>query len=248
MYNDYQQAYHDYCNTKRWDEKALLEKVVARYKKKQLVFDIQWQLKGLPVVEEKTIQTEEYAFIERNWVIQALFTFATSSLEKECRRLVEAINALTALCCLQKVKRLCCLKSSASDIRLEQDAKPPSVIDLPSLSDSIPIECKFTQCIFYLDEERLSALTRLKFFHSSGNLKKYFQRKYFYHHSNNKPIAFLHPKCNVKLESKMQLQNYATMVRKTLTWRSLNFYNQVLFFLKPITQNWCYFILFHFFD
>lgn len=219
VYDDYQRAYHDHRNTKRRHEKALLKEVVARYKKEQPVLDIQQQLKALSVVEEETVQTEEYAFIKRNRVIQALFTFATSSLEKECRRRVEAINALTALCRLQEARRPRRPKPSASDIKLEQDTKPPSVLDLPSLSDSIPIECESTQCIFCLGEEGLPALTPQKSFHSSGNLKKHFQRKYFCHHSNSKPIACPHPKCNVELESKMQLQNHAAMVHKTLIWR-----------------------------
>ncbi|MCJ1343077.1 hypothetical protein MMC31_001268 [Peltigera leucophlebia] len=85
-------------------EKALLKEVVAKYKKEQPVLDIQRQLKSLPVVEEETVQVEEYAFMERNRVIQALFTFATSSLEEKCRRRVEAVNALTALCRLQEAR------------------------------------------------------------------------------------------------------------------------------------------------
>lgn len=71
------------------------------------------------MIEEKIVQVEEYAFIERNRVILALFTFATSSLEEECRRWVEAINTFTALCCLQEARHLRHPKSSASDIRLE---------------------------------------------------------------------------------------------------------------------------------
>ena len=213
VYDGYQRAYHDHRNTKRRHEKALLQEVVARYKMEQPVLDIQRQLKGLPVVEEETVQTEEYAFMERNRVIQALFTFATSSLEEECRRRVEAINALTALCRLQEARRPRRPKSSASDIRLD----PPSVLDPQSLSDSIPIECKSTQCIFCLGEEGLPAVTRLKSFHSPGDLKKHFQRKHLRHHSNSKPIACPHPKCNVELESKMQLQNHAALVHKTLT-------------------------------
>lgn len=181
------------------------------------MLDIQRQLKGLPVVEEETVQVEEYAFMERNRVIQALFTFATSSLEEECRRRVEAINALTALCRLQEARRPRCPKPSTSDSRLKRDAKPPSALDPPILSDSIPIECKSTQCIFCLGEEGLPAVTRLKSFHSRGDLKKHFQRKHLCHHSNSKPIACPHPRCNIELESKMQLQNHAALVHKTLT-------------------------------
>lgn len=141
----------------------------------QPVLDIQRQLKGLPVVEEEKVQTEEYAFMEHNRVIQALFTFATSSLEEECRRRVEAINAMTVLCCLQEARRPRSPKISISDIKLN----PLSVFDSQSLSDSIPIEFKSTQYIFYLGEKGLPAVIRLKSFHSPGDLKKHFQRKHF---------------------------------------------------------------------
>lgn len=210
MYDNYQQVYLDHCNTKRRHEKALLKDVVARYKKEQPVLDIQRQLQGLPVVEEEMIQAEKYAFMERIWVIQALFTFAISCLEEECRRRVEAINALTALCRLQEARR-------PRRIRLKRDVKPLSVLDPPGLPDSIPIECKATQCIFCLGEERLPAVTRLKSFHSRGALKKHIQRKHLQHHSNSKPIACPHPRYYVKLRDKMHLQNHAALVHKTPT-------------------------------
>lgn len=69
MYDDYQWVYYNYCNTKQQYEKALLKKVAAKYKKEQPVLDIQQQLKDLPLVEEEMVQVEEYAFMERNWVI-----------------------------------------------------------------------------------------------------------------------------------------------------------------------------------
>lgn len=144
MYDDYQQAYYNHCNIKQRHKKTLLKEVIARYKKEQSVLDIQRQLKGLPVVEEKIIQAKEYVFIKHLQVIQTLFTFATPYLEKECKRRMEAINALTAFCCLQKARCLRHPKPSASDIRLKQDIKPLSIFDLPGLSDSILIECKAT--------------------------------------------------------------------------------------------------------
>lgn len=155
--------------------------------------------------------------MERIRAIQTLFTFTTSCLEEECRRRVEAINALTALYRLQEARRPRRLKPSASDIRLERDINPLFVLDLPDLSDSIPIECKATQCIFCLGKEGLPAVTRLKSFYSRGDLKKHIHRKHFQHHSNSKPIACPHPRCNVELSGKMHLQNYAALVYKTLT-------------------------------
>lgn len=84
VYDKYQQVSRDHRNMKRRHEEALLKEVIAKYKREQPVIDIQRQLKGLPVADKETVQVENYAFIDRVWVIQALFTFATPSLEKEC--------------------------------------------------------------------------------------------------------------------------------------------------------------------
>ena len=111
------------------------------------MIDIQRKLKGLPSEELETAKAEDYVFEERVRVIDTLLTFATSSPEEECKLRVEAINALTALCCLQEGKRPRRPKLSASVIK-ERHLTPPSVLDPASLSDSIPIECEPTQCIF----------------------------------------------------------------------------------------------------
>lgn len=157
------------------------------------------------IIKEEIVSTEEYAFIKCNWVIQILFIFTISSLKDECKCQIEAINTLIAFCCLQKARRPHCLKPSALDIKLEQDPKLPSVLNLSSLSDSILIKPKSTQYIFYLNKERLPALIYLKFFYSLDNLKKHFQRKYLCYHSNSKLITCFYLKDNIELESKMQL-------------------------------------------
>jgi len=97
VYEEYQRAYRAHRNQKRRLEESLLKEVKARYKREQPVIDIQRQLKGLPVVDEETIETAAYVFVERVNVIDTLLAFVTPSLEEECKRRVEAINALTAL-------------------------------------------------------------------------------------------------------------------------------------------------------
>ena len=57
------------------------------------MIDIQRQLKGLPVAEEKERKAEDYIFAERVRVIDTLFTFATDSPEEERQRRVAAISA-----------------------------------------------------------------------------------------------------------------------------------------------------------
>ena len=140
------------------------------------MIDIQRKLKGLPSEELETAKAEDYVFEERVRVIDTLLTFATSSPNEECKRRVEAINALTALCRLQEGKRPRRSKLSASVIK-ERHLTPPSVLDPASLSDSIPIECEPTQCIFCLGCVALPTETRLKSFHSRYDLKKHFHCK-----------------------------------------------------------------------
>ena len=217
VYDEYQNTYHAHRNMKRRREEALLQEVKARYKREQPVIDIQRQLKGLPSAELEKAKAEDYVFVERVRVIDAIFTFATSSPEEECRRRVEAINALTALCRLQEGKRTRRLKPSASDSQPERDLTRPAVLHLPSLSDSIPIECEATQCIFCLGCEALPTETRLKSFHSRGDLKKHFHRKHLRHHPAGQRIACPHPRCHVDLGSTVHSQNHADLVHKTPT-------------------------------
>lgn len=181
------------------------------------MIDIQRQLKGLPSVELETVKAEDYIFKERVWVIDALFTFASLSPEEECRQQVKVIDALTALCRLQEGKCSRRLKPSTLNIKLERDLTPPSTPQARRLSDSLPIECKPTQCIFCLSEEGLSAEKRLWTFSSCGDLKKHLHRKHLRHHPEGHPIACPHPKCQVDLTGTVHLQSHVELVHKTLT-------------------------------
>ena len=217
IYHEYQKAYLAHRNMKWRQEKALLQEVKARYKKDQPVIDIQRQLKGLLSVAPKTATVEDYVFIERVRAIDTLFTFTTSSPEEKRKRRMEAINALTALCCLQEGKRPCRPKASALTIKLKQNRTPLSALKGRSLSDSLPTECKPTQCIFCLGQEDLPAATRLRSFHSCGDLKKHFHREHLRHHPEGQPITCPHPKCHVDLTGRMYLQNHAALVHRTPT-------------------------------
>ena len=102
------------------------------------MIDIQ-RLKGLPSVELETVKVEDYIFVELIRVIDALFTFATSSPEEEGKRLVEAINALTALCRLQEAKRPFHLTGSVRHRPLVEFCDPLLLITLLTASSSSSI-------------------------------------------------------------------------------------------------------------
>ena len=212
IYDHYRQTYQAHRNLKRRHEKALLTKVKERYKKEQPVIDIQRQLKGLPIAEQEALHAAEYVFEERVHAIDALFTFATSSTEEECQRRVLAINALIALCKKQESQGF---RRRKADVKVKE--KQTSISPPPNMSETLPIECKATQCIFCLGNEDLSAADRLKAFASRGDLKKHFHRKHLRHHPYGQPIACPHPRCDVILNSTMHLQNHAEVVHKTPT-------------------------------
>jgi len=114
--------------------------------------------------------------VERVRIIETLFTFATSSSKEKCIRRVQAINAVTALCSLQEGRGFRRRQNSTSDIKRKKEGTPST------LSESLPLECQPTQCIFCLGDEGLPAEKRLWSFHSHGDLKKHFYRKHLRYH------------------------------------------------------------------
>ena len=123
-----------------------------------------------------------------------------------------AINTLIGLCKKQESQGF---RRRRVNVKVEE--KQTSVSPPPNLSEMLPVECKATQCIFYLGNEDLSAADRLKVFAARGDFKKHFHRKHLRHHPDGQPIACLYPRCDVTLEGAMHLQNHAEVVHKTRT-------------------------------
>lgn len=217
IHDRYKKACDDHCKNRRRHEKAFLRDVKTRFKKEQPVIDIQRQLEGLPPIEADVVSKTDYVFPERSRVIEALFTLATSSMKEECERRVEAIRALTILCSLQEGLFLYRQARSTSGIKPNQEETSTAALRLLSLSNSMPIECKPTQCIFCLGSEKLPTDLHLKSFYSRGDLKRHFWRKYLQHHPNGQSIKCSHPKCKISLQNKTHLQNHAELVHKTPT-------------------------------
>ncbi|KAL8809508.1 MAG: hypothetical protein Q9223_007917, partial [Gallowayella weberi] len=67
-----------------------------------------------------------------------------------------------------------------ADIKVKEEQT--SVSPPPSLSETLPVECEATQCIFCLGNEDLSAADRLRAFAARGGLKKHFHRKHLRHY------------------------------------------------------------------
>ncbi|KAI4087622.1 MAG: hypothetical protein L6R37_008299 [Teloschistes peruensis] len=212
LYNHYRQTYQALRNLRRRDEKAILTEVKERYKKEQLVIDIQRQLEGSPVAEQEALRTAEYVFAERVQAIDALFTFARSLVEEECQRRVTAINALIGLCKKQESQGF---RRRRANIKVKEQQ---TSVSLPlSLSETLRIEREATQCIFCLGNKDLSAADRLKAFAARGDLKKHSHRKHLRHYRDGQPIACPHPRCDMTLDGAMHLQSLTEVVHKIRT-------------------------------
>ena len=221
LYDHYRQVYQAHRNLKRRHEKILLTKIKKKYKKKQSMIDIQRQLKKLSMTKQKILQTIKYVFEKKIHVIDAFFTFVTSSIEKKCQRRITTINALIVLCKKQKNQNF---RHRKANIKFKK--KQISVLSSSNLSKTFSIECKTTQCIFCLKNENLSIFDRLKTFASRDDFKKYFHRKHLRHHFEDQSIVCFHFRCDVILNDAMHLQNYVEIMHKTRTWLFKNFYER----------------------
>ena len=88
------------------------------------------------------------------------------------------------------------------DVKVKEEKT--SVSPPPSLSKTLPVECKATQCIFCLGKEDLSAADWWKIFASRGDLKKHFHRKHLRHHPSGQPVGCHHPRYDIVLNGAMQ--------------------------------------------
>ena len=174
------------------------------------MIDIQRQLKEFPLVGQEDVQAAEYVFAERVHAIDTLFTFATSSTREECQRRVTAINALIALCKKQE-SRGCRRRRTEVEVKEEHSSVSPP----QSLSETLSVECKATQCIFCLRNENLLVNARVKTF--AWRPQKALPSQASPSPSDGQPIVCPHPRCDAILNGIMLLQNHAEVVHKTPT-------------------------------
>ncbi|KAJ9646989.1 hypothetical protein H2199_001975 [Coniosporium tulheliwenetii] len=178
IHDEYKKAQRAYLSEFEYQKKALLSEVKRRYRKEQPVTDIQRQIHGPQVQEEKDVGDErKHLLPERVRVIDALFTFATSSPEEERKHRVEAINALVALGHVQDGFR-----------RPASRQKGLTLSPIPKLPELLPIECKPTQCFLCLGNKKAPLQNRVREFHSRGDLKKHLYRYHISRHQGGGPI------------------------------------------------------------
>lgn len=159
LYHEYRKIYLVHRNAIRRREQKFLKKIIARYKIKQSIIDIQRQLRELSITKEKETRTKDYVFVKRVCVIEALFIFVIDFSKEKCQRREVIVNVLTILCQLQKNHDFRCKKNS-STIKSKCEKIAQIIVQRSSLFVSLSIECSSTQCIFCLDNKALSTLKR----------------------------------------------------------------------------------------
>lgn len=109
---------------------SMMKEIKGKYREQQLVTDIGSQLRRKLTENEnehcETMQgPQEQLGVKRLRVFTALFTFATHDEIEERAPRSEAINAVTALCRLQRprVKRVCRGKQVTSEPAVEEIAR-----------------------------------------------------------------------------------------------------------------------------
>ncbi|OCK73115.1 hypothetical protein K432DRAFT_430744 [Lepidopterella palustris CBS 459.81] len=206
VYEKYQRRKRDYESEFEFQKKAFLKEIKKKFEKEQPVIDVQNQIHGLTIKEEKdaAINNPKHLIPERARVIDALFTFATSSLEEERKRRVKAINALVALGHVQDgyyypVRR--------------QKRLPLSPV--PKLPNPLSLECKPTQCFLCLGNKKAPLGKRTREFHSRGDLKKHLHRYHIDRHDGPGPIIC--PLDGEELRGAQEVLGHAHSVHKTPT-------------------------------
>jgi len=101
--------------------------------KKQLIIDIQRQLKESPVAAQSNLHAAKNVFAERVQAINALFTFVTSSIEEKCQRRTAAINTSIALCKKQESQGF---RRRKTDIKVKKKQTSPFASPPPNPSEN----------------------------------------------------------------------------------------------------------------
>jgi Protein of unknown function (DUF3435) len=207
IYREYQEATQAYENEFKFQKKALLKEIKRKFEKEQPVIDIQNQIHGMTIKEEKDIDLVGSLDLipERLEVIDALLTFVTSLPEEERKRRVRAINALVALGRIQDGYRY----------PVRRGKRPPLMPMQRVVPEPLSLECKPTQCYLCRGNRKASTDKRTREFHSRGDLKKHLIRYHVQRHKGSGPIS-----CTIDgaaLCGEQAVLSHGHMVHKTPT-------------------------------
>jgi hypothetical protein len=220
-------------NEKGRQRHRLIRENLERYKNEQPVIDSERQLSGKVVDEEVLVALERTGYMtpQHMTLIDTVLTMPGTTIEKEYKRRIAAINAVIAVCDAEEgapSRSRVTQKRSADAVDMlpaaplpkRQNSFPPDKSD-DTFSNAIASVCvkspteRPTICFICLGSPGMPQSDRLRMYKNSGSLSRHFVNKHI------KPF----PKdmgcecsiCGVKLESKSVLLNHAERVHGTVS-------------------------------
>ncbi|KAJ5820533.1 hypothetical protein N7474_006124 [Penicillium riverlandense] len=207
-YENAQAAFQQYFvkdlrNEKRRQKHRLICENLARYKNEQPVIDSERQLAGKVVDEEVigALQRTGYMATQHMTLIDAVLTMPGTTVEKEYKRRIAAINAVVAVCYAEEgapSRPRVTPKRSADTVDMPPGAPVPkkqktvaSDAEDDAFSRAIASVCvkspkeRPTICFICLGNPMLPESGRLRKFKNSGSLSRHFVNKHINPHSND---------------------------------------------------------------
>ena len=211
----------------------MIRENLERYKNEQLVVDSERQLSGKVVDEEVLVKLERTGYIIPQYItlIDTILTILGTTIEKEYKRRIAAINAVIAVCNIEEGvpsrSRVARKRSANTGDMLPTTPLPkrqnstPSAESDDAFSKAIASVCvksleeRLTICFICLGTPRLLQSERLRIYKNSGSLSRHFVSKHIKPFSNDMRCeCFI---CGEKLELKSMLLNHAERVHGTVS-------------------------------
>lgn len=222
-----QEAVRSLRKEKQRLKKALLERIKEAWTDKQAVEDIQFQLQGYkfpePAAADRVCPPQRPA---QRRLVEALTAPMDNSIEGYYRCRDNAIDAIVAYCSVAEGRTARRAKISA-----KKDPEPnPSQLNDNCLEAAVlsvfvnsaterPRRC--FMCVgaaLSLEPDDPRSKELIRDFHTPGDLSKHFRRRHLSHISHTSHDASLRcAVCDMRLTSKMHLQNHAMRVHGTVS-------------------------------
>ncbi|KAL9633054.1 MAG: hypothetical protein Q9204_003553 [Flavoplaca sp. TL-2023a] len=219
------------AKTRQRKRHALLPEVQRRWDKQQAVADIEFQLAGGKFQPDwyKIVDATNGRSFEHKRLIQTGMTLPVANLEEELSRRHAAIAAVMAYCQVEEggprrdrntyPDAGWAPPNSSIEKRpnaASQNTQAPEEYDiLDKAMLSVFYEKRPTLCFLCLARKKLPLDKRVYRFRTLGELSKYFRRRYLENIRDDDTIEC--GVCNMPLDDKMYLQNYALRIHGTVS-------------------------------
>jgi Protein of unknown function (DUF3435) len=221
-YNKLQKLKQDITNAKKRQTYALLKEARHNFDDEQAVIDIEHQLSGGAVDKavKETLATEEGMLPEQIHLLDKLMTWPTSlSLEAEWRRRSEAINAVTVYCHVEeggsrrgrKSKQLDQHVGRLASKHVNEEVRSTTL--LKATLEHLRQATRPVACFLCYGNQSLPIDRRTKKYTRPQDLTRHFRDDHLKRLDEGERIRY--GVCEVKLEHRMHLWNYAFLSHRT---------------------------------